>query len=301
MKHNVILGSALTIIACIFYSLLTFVVKVYSANLPLPMLVFIQSVAAFIMFLPILLRNGVTGAKKIIRTKKLYWLFMRAMSSLGISFFLFSAVSYIPLVNAVLLANTSPLIVPFMAYFFMSQKINHALWLPILGGFVGIALVLHPNGHAFHPAAFLAIGSAVCIAISSLLIRKLASTESNQTIMFYFFFFSTVVSGLVATKYWTPISLKLCMVSALVGVLYFSCQYLLTVALRVTSAQLVTTLLYANIIFSALFSMLFWHTLPTLLTIAGIVLTVISGIICIRIEHRQRQQLNKQENLAYAR
>jgi drug/metabolite transporter (DMT)-like permease len=265
------------------------------------MLVFIQSAAALMLFIPILFRSGLSSAKKIIYTKKLHWLFFRALSSLGISFFLFSAVSYIPLVNAVLLANTSPLIVPFLAYLFMSQKMNHHLWLPIISGLIGIALVLHPDGHIFHPAAFLAIGSAVCISISSLLVRKLAGTESNETIMFYFFLLSTIVAGIIAVKYWVPISFKMYLISVFVGALYFGCQYLITVALRMASTQLVTTLLYSNIIFSALLSMLFWHTIPTPLTIAGILLTVISGVFCIRIEHRRNQRIMNEKRLQYAR
>lgn len=300
MHHHVALGATLTLIACLFYSVLTVIVKAYGAVIPLPMLVFIQSAVSLILFTPILFKNGTIGAKKIIRTKKIGWLFLRAVSSLGVSFLLFSAVVYIPLVNAVLLANTSPLIVPIIAYLVMSEKMNHRLWIPLLAGFAGIALVLHPNGHFFHPAAFLAIGSAICIATSSLMMRKLASTESTETVMFYFFLLATVISGIIAIKFWIPLPLKLYFVAAIAGALYFSSQYLLTAALRVASAQLVTTLLYANIIFSAIFSMVFWHHTPGALTITGILLTVASGIACVRIEHQHRKQTITNE-LNYAK
>ena len=228
MRHHVLLGALLTLLATVFYSSLTTVVKAYGGVIPLPMLVFIQSTASLLLFMPILFRTGFVSAKKIIYTQKLRWLLLRAFFSLGISYLLFSAVLFIPLVNAVLLANTSPLIVPIIAYLFMSQKMNPRLWVPMLSGFVGIALVLHPDGHLFHPAALLAIGSAVCIACSSLVMRKLVSTESNETVMFYFFLLSTILSGLIAIKFWMPVSAKLCVIGLIAGALYFGCQYLLT-------------------------------------------------------------------------
>lgn len=301
MSHRVLLGASLTLLATAFYSSLTLVIKMYGSTIPLPLLVFIQSSVSLLLFTPILFKRGLTSAKKIIYTQKLPWLLLRALFSLGISYLLFSAVLFIPLVNAVLLANTSPLILPLIAYFALSQKMNHRLWGPLIGGFIGIALVLHPNGQLFQPAALLAIGSAICIACSSLTMRKLVSTESNETIMFYFFLLSTLLSAAIAIPYWTGMSVKLVLVGATAGILYFGCQYLLTAALRVASAQLVTTLLYANIIFSALFSMLFWHTVPTGMTIAGIILTVLSGIACIRIEHQHRQRMIIKESALYVK
>jgi drug/metabolite transporter (DMT)-like permease len=299
MRHSALLGAVLTLLAAAFYSSLTVVVKSSDAIIPLPVLVFLQSAGALLLFIPILLKNGIPGIKKIVSTKKLGWLTVRAFSSLGISYLLFTSVLFIPLVNATLLANTSPLILPIIAYLVLSEKINHRLWVPLITGFIGVTLVLQPTGHLFHPAAFLAFGSAVCIAGTSLIMRKLVSTESNETIMFYFFVLSTVISGLIAIKFWVPLTLKLYLIGLLAGALYFSCQYLLTVALRVASAQLVTTLLYANIIFSAIFSMVIWHTVPNELTLFGILLTVFSGIICIRIEHQNHQKRISKTELEY--
>ena len=292
MRHRVLLGALLTLLGALFYSSLTALVKAFSGGeLPLPMLVFMQSVVSLLIFLPFLFRGGLVSAKKIVTTKKLSIHLLRAISSLSISYFLFSAVKFIPLVSAMLLANISPLILPFIAYFFLGKKIKHHLWIPIIIGFIGITLVLHPDGKIFQLGALLAVGAAIGVAVSSLSVRQLSATDSTETIMFYFFLLSTVISGIISVKYWVPLSSTLWLVLVGAGIIYFASQYLISAALALASAQLVSTLLYANIIFSALFSMMIWHHFPSILTWIGIVITVLGGILCIRAEHQYHKRI----------
>ena len=207
MKNNLPLGVILSLICAFLYSSQTTLIKLEASYLPpLPVIIFFQSLVALLLILPIVFRSGYREAKQVIITKKLKLHFLRTIFSLSISFLLFYAITYIPLVNGILLANTAPLMVPFLGYFFLSQKINHRLWLPIIIGLAGVTLVLQPDVRIFNSASLLALAAACAMAASMLTVRKLSATESTHTTAFYFFFLSTLLSGVIAIKFLTPIS-----------------------------------------------------------------------------------------------
>lgn len=186
MNRDLFLGIVLSLTGAFLYSLQTTFVKTYADHLPLSMIVFVQSAVSLLFILPVIFKNGIKHAQKTFKTKQIHIQLLRTICSLSTSYLLFYSVQYIPLVNAMLLANTSPLIVPFIGYLFLSQEINHRLWVPIIIGLIGVGLVLHPDARIFHPASLLALGAAISMAVSMLCVRKLSSTDSSETTTFYF-------------------------------------------------------------------------------------------------------------------
>jgi len=298
MKHPLALGSALALLSALFYSVQTALVKVQITALPpLPVVIFIQSIVSLMLILPFIFKKGWPHAKKTLSTQRVKLHLLRTLFSLSISYLLFYAVTFIPLVNAVLLANTAPLFVPFIAYFFLAQKINHRMWLPILIGYAGVIMVLHPDVRIFSPAALLALAAGVSLACTMLIVRRLSATEATETTAFYFFIFSTLASGLISLPFWTTISLHMLLIMIAIGALYFLTQYTITTGLKYINAQLVSSLFYANIIYAVIISLLLWHTLPSLLTLAGMILIIVGGILCIQTERRAMKQRIQAINL----
>lgn len=289
MKHHLSLGIILSLLAALFYSSQTALVKASAPALPpLPVVIFIQSLVSLLLILPVIFKNGLNPGKKILATHRIKLHILRTIFSLSISYLLFSAVLFIPLVNGMLLANTAPLIVPFIAYLFLSEKMNHRLWVPILIGYSGVALVLHPDSRLFNSGSLLALGAGVALASTMLTVRKLSTTEATETTAFYFFLFSTIISGIISLTFWTPVSLHMWLIMSCIGALYFFCQYASTAALKYVNAQLVGSLFYSNIIYATVISQFVWHTLPSYLTVVGMVFIIIGGILCIRVEHNTK-------------
>jgi drug/metabolite transporter (DMT)-like permease len=302
MKNNLPLGVVMSLLCAFFYSTQTALVKHLADTLPpLPIVVFLQSLIALLLLLPFLFNKGLPYVRNVVKTKNLRLQFLRAFSSLSLSYLLFYAVKFIPLVNAMLLVNTSPMIVPFVAYFFMSQRMNHKLWFPIGMGFMGVAIVLQPDARIFSWAALLALLGAVCMAVSMLLVRKTSATDSSDTTTFYFLFFATLMSGVASIPFWQPMHVAMCFPMLLIGGLYFLVQCTTTYALKFANAQLVSTLFYSNIIFAAILSQLLWGALPSLTTWFGVVLIVGGGILCIRTEHLRNKITQRQSELTYVR
>jgi drug/metabolite transporter (DMT)-like permease len=290
-KHNLPLGITFSLLCAFFYSSQTAIVKQTVAILPpIPVVIFLQTVISFILFLPFLFKNGWHQATKTMHSRKLNFQFYRSICSLTLMYSLFYSVKFIPLVNAMLLINTAPLMIPFVGYLFFSQRIDHRVWLPIFIGFIGVIIVLNPNTKIIHWASLLALGGGVCMAIGLQLIRRASMVDSADTTTFYFLLFATLLSAGVTIYFWVPLTSVMWKPLLVIGILYFLVQYTTSYALKFANSQLVATLFYSNIIFAAILSNVLWQTIPSLGTDMGIILIVTGGILCIRVEKRNLQQ-----------
>jgi drug/metabolite transporter (DMT)-like permease len=288
MQPKQYIGIGFTLLSALSYAGLATFVNTVLPTIPTPILVFFMSAVALLALMPFVLAGGKKSRREIRHSKMKGVNFLRTLFSLGISYFLFSALGKIPVVDAVLFANTAPLLLPFVAWIMLRDKINHRLWAPIVVGFVGVALVLGPGSNLLSLGALLALGSAVCMAASMLLVRKASKLETSLTTVFYYFFFSTVISGLVAIYFWVPLSWHMLMLLLLAGGLFFIVQYALTIAFQFIEAPLASSLYYSNIIFAALLSFILWHTPFSALSLVGIVLTVLGGLLTIHAQTKRQ-------------
>jgi len=288
MKSRLFLGVFFSLLGALFYSSQTAIIKLEAGILPpLPVVIFIQSVVALMLILPfIVTKSGVS----VFKSKQIGLQILRALFSLAISYSLFYAVQFMPLVNAMLLANTAPFIVPFLGLIFLSQKINHALWIPMFIGFIGVGVVLHPDATTFNLASGLAILAAIAMGVTGLAVRQLSKTDSIETIVFYFFLFSSIASGLFAIPFWKSFDFHMLLILISIGILYFLVQYMMTLALQFVTAQLVMILFYSNIIYAAVISIFVWGVIPSMLTFIGMFLIIVGGILCIHVTHRTQQK-----------
>lgn len=292
---SVNIGILLTLISALCYALQSAVIKGHYAVLPLPVIVFVQSLWALILLIVILMLFQRTKIKSILTTKNLKLQIFRSVASLGISYLLFFSLKFIPLADGVLLANASPLMVPFLAWIFFRQPINHKLWLPLILGFIGVMAVLKPSAGIFNPASFFALGAGLSMASSMLLVRRLSTWDSTLTSLFYYFFLSSIISGIVMLfflKTQNNISIAFAHIPLmlLVGSLFFVVQYFLTKALEYTNAQIVSIAYYSCVIFAVILGWILFAAKLDWLIMIGIILICGSGIACIQVQTSEQRK-----------
>ncbi len=294
MKNHVLYGILLTLVSALSYAVQTAIVKYIGGQVSTPVIVFIQSVVCLVLISGVLLAQGTQQTRRLLRTRHPIIHIFRTLFSLGIGYFLFYALKFIPLVDGILLVNTAPLMVPLIAFVFMSKKINHKVWLPLIIGLAGVVLILNPDSQVFHPASFLALAAGVCMASSMILIGE-AKGDSGITNTFYYFLFSLPISALGAAIFWTPIPGKILILTVAIGVLFFIVQFSVAYALKYATAQTVASLYLSNIIFAAILSVFIWSTPITWMILAGMVLTITGAILTIRAQNRVTRKVNLYE------
>ena len=287
MKNNLYLGAILALLSALSYSTLVLVIKMTSTSVSVPVLVFIQSVVCLVLVMPVLMRQHGHGYLRhatfsVVKRQHL----LRTVFSLGISYFLFAAVRHLSYFDSILLYNTFPLFIPFVALVILRGKINHALWPFILCGFLGVGLTLHLDSAVFSLPVLYAIGSALSAALSIVMMRKISQTDDSIKSLYHYFLYSVVISGVVAIPSMHELMTVNWPVMIAIGVLFFLVQYFLTLATTHTTPAVVSNLYYSNIIFSLVLSHVFLGDELTLQVLLGMVFIIFGGLGVMYMQRR---------------
>ena len=93
------------------------------------------------------------GGFASLRTQKWQWHLLRTLLASGAMFGFFYALSKIPLVNALTLAFTAPLMVTALSQPLLGERVGWRRWAAVIVGFAGVLIVLRPaqcNGFQFN-------------------------------------------------------------------------------------------------------------------------------------------------------
>ena len=84
------------------------------------------------------------GGFQALRTGEAGWHFLRTIFSIGAMFGFFYGLGRMPLVNALTLGYTAPLMVTSLSAVFLGETIGWRRWSAVIVGFVGTLIVLRP-------------------------------------------------------------------------------------------------------------------------------------------------------------
>jgi drug/metabolite transporter (DMT)-like permease len=185
-----------------------------------------------------------------------------------------------PLVDAVLLANSAPLFIPLISRVWLKIPIRAAVAAGLLVGFIGIVLVLRPSKAMLtNPSALVAVAAAVCSAFALVSVNQLSDSEPAARVLFYYFAVSSVVSAPFAVWSWVPLTAVKWSISGGIGTLMAASQLLILEAYRRASAGRIAAFNYSVVIFSGLIGWAVWRDVPGWLALVGLLLVVVGGIV----------------------
>ena len=197
---------------------------------------------------------------------------------------LFIALREIPLADVVSLTFGGPIFVTLGSIFFLSEKVGIKRWLAVLIGFFGMLLIVKPayeelNIYYIFPIIFCLGLSYVAIAI-----RQLSSTEPVWLISFYFSLSITILSLFTIPQGWVMPNFNHLILLSLVGVFGGVANLWLSQSLKYAEVSLVTPLKYLALVFAIIFGYFIWDEIPTIKTLLGALLVIISTLIIFRRE-----------------
>lgn len=249
-------------------------------------ILFFQNAICLILTLPQVVKNGWAG----LRTERIWMHLVRDLCGISSFFFLFWGLKTIPLVDGLLLLNTSPLWLPLIALIWLRVRMKSYVWWSMIVGFVGIVLILEPGSETLQVGALLALAAGLLAGITFLTVAKLTSTEPVYRILFYYFLLGTLISA--------PLGLAIpsrhdFLFLIGVGGFCFLAQALLSYSFKHGKASILAPFSYSVVIFSGLFDWLLWDHIPNLLTLLGVILVVIGAILSIYFEKKYQKKLTE--------
>lgn len=246
-------------------------------QVPVSAMIVAQYSISFVFTLPSVARGGVAS----LRSERLPMHLLRGLSGVACFYLYFFALSKISLLEATLLRNSAPLMVPLLIFLALREPVSRRSLPPLLLGFAGVVLVLRPGFAELSIWHLVALGSGLGLAISMITTRMLASTEPANRVLFYYFSVSLMVS--VPFFLWQGGDVHLSAYPWLLymGVVIYLCFLLYTWAYRYASASVLAPTSYFAVVFGGLLDWLIWGLLPDTLTLIGIALVILGGVMVV--------------------
>ena len=152
------------------------------ADYSLQQFIFLRSIFGLLIFLSISRWYGGLGSLKTTRPVAHI---VRTVLATGAMFGFFYGLKFMPLVSALTLAFTAPLMVTVLSVPLLRERVGWRRWLAVVVGFLGVLIVLRPGAGLLTPAAIGILVAAACYAGLAISARMLAATESTLSLAVY--------------------------------------------------------------------------------------------------------------------
>ena len=282
------LGFLYMFISVCAFSVMDLIVK-WSENYPVGEVLFFRG---FCGLIPLLFLIPKDRYYNFYQTSRPFLHFKRCAAGLIAIVAIFVALRELPLATVVSITFASPIFTTILSIFLLSEKVGLYRWLAVLVGFIGIIVISEPgftsmNLYYFYPIIFCLGLSYVAIAI-----KQLSSSEPVWLISFYFSISIMILSFFTIPQGWLLPTLKDLFLLCLLGILGGLANLWLTQSYKFSDVSLVTPLKYLALVFAIIFGYLIWDEVPTLRTLAGSLLVIISSVIIFRREIYHKKQVS---------
>ncbi|KYH28540.1 MULTISPECIES: DMT family transporter [Clostridium] len=200
-----------------------------------------------------------------------------SFGTLGI-IFNFYAIDKLVLSDANMLNKLSPFFVIIFSWLFLKENINLRQILSITIAFLGALFIIKPSFNSEIIPAIIGVLGSISAASAYTCVRALGNKEAPDTIVFYFSFFSSIVTFPLMLLSYKPMSILQLAYLTLAGVFASVGQFGVTYAYKYAPAKEISIFDYSNIIFSAIISLIFFGILPDYLSIIGYIIIFIASL-----------------------
>ncbi|MEE8365342.1 MAG: DMT family transporter [Gammaproteobacteria bacterium] len=301
--HNAVSGISLLVLALFLFSIQDVVIKYFSDQYSVLLIVFIRGVIAISLML---LAMRFIKARISLISRRPYLALARGLFGFTSYTTYYLAIASLPLAEVVAIAFTAPLFVTAMSALLLKEQVGLRRWLAVLTGFIGVLIIVGPSGQFTSLAVLLAFAAAITYASQTIITRYLSWHDNPLTIAFNSTIVFTLASGIlslllasgiivVASQHpslvflardWTmpgSLDLGLMIFLGFNGAVGFYCM---GKAYCVAPASAISPFEYTYVLWAIIFGYLFWSEIPSSTTLIGVLVLIGSSLY---IWHRERK------------
>jgi len=193
----------------------------------------------------------------------------------------FYAFTILPMVEVYVLLFTAPALISLLAIPFLGERIAAFRWFAIFLGLAGVVVVLRPEIETFTIGHLAGVGSALCIAIGSIISRLIGSKEHAGTLIIYPLLCNISVCGVAMSFSYVPMPLHDLALMFLIGTMALIAQFTMLSAYRAAPAAYVAPMQYSQLLWAVLIGAVMFDEYPDRFTILGALIIVVSGLLIV--------------------
>jgi drug/metabolite transporter (DMT)-like permease len=271
----VVRGIAYMVASTVAFAAVNALVKWEVAVYPVGEVAFFRSLFSLVpCYLIVLPRAGF----RVLRTERMFDHVKRAVSQLCSMTSIFLAFKLMPLAGAVAISFSAPLFTTLLSILLLKETVGIHRWAALAVGFLGVVLVTDPGSANFGWGAVFALSNAILISSVAIAIRKMAATESTETLIVYQLTLLAALTALLLPFGFAMPGRRDLLFLATAGIVNGVAQYWWTKSLHLAPASAVVPFNYLSLVWASMVGYAVWGDLPTLGLVAGSVTVVASSL-----------------------
>ncbi len=281
------LGFLYMFLSIIGFSLMDVIVK-WSVDYPIGQILFFRGFFGILFYFFIIPKDRLHN---FYQTKRPGLHSLRCIAGLIAIVAIFIALRKLPLATVVSISFAAPIFTTIFSIFLLSEKVGIYRWLAVLVGFIGILIITEPgiselNIYYVFPIIF-------CLGLSyvAITLRQLSSTEPVWLISLFFSIAITLMSFTTIPFGWVMPSFNHFIILSFIGIFGGVSNLWLSQSYKYSEVSLVTPLKYLTLVFAIIFGYFIWDEIPTIKTLIGAFLVIISTLIIFRREIYKKKDI----------
>lgn len=272
---NNLKGALLSLGAFSIYATHDVIIRYLGGNYsPMQILFF----AALLAFPLITLMIVTDGRNSEVRPVHPWWVALRSATMVGGGVFGFFAFASLPMAQVYAMLFTVPLLITLMAIPILGERVGIHRAGAVILGLVGVLIVVRPGADALTLGHLSGFAAALCVALQSVIARRIGNDESQIVMMLYPYAAIFVSMGFALAFVYKPMPLIDFAAVAGITILGFIAAMMLVAAYRSGEAAIVAPMQYSQIVWATVFGTIFFSETPDLQTLLGAGVIIASGI-----------------------
>ncbi len=211
----------------------------------------------------------------------------RAAAGLTTLILSFSALALLPLAETTTIGFAAPFFSVALSALLLGEAVGRHRWTAVILGFVGVLVVMRPEGRHLPPLGLLLASLAAFGAgIVTITIRQVGKTEGTQTTVLWFSLLSMAATGLLMPVFGQAHSGGTWLLLLALGAVGGFSQICLTASLRYAPVPAVVPFDYTSLLWAVLLGWLVFADAPASTTWLGAAIIIASGLYTLYREHR---------------
>jgi drug/metabolite transporter (DMT)-like permease len=219
-----------------------------------------------------------TRSFQFLRSRRPGLQLIRASALFGATFFMYQAITRMPLGDAAAIQFLAPVLVTALSGLLLGEHVGPRRWMAVACGFIGVLLVARPGSGVLGLNALLPLATAVLLAVYMMMTRLIRNQDDPAATTFYTTALGALIlSGLVIFNWQTLTNVQWVLMISM-GAAGACGHFMYVKAFHMAEASMLAPFTYAQVVAAIVWGLLIFGDVPSLWTISGAGVVISSGL-----------------------
>jgi len=219
-----------------------------------------------------------TRSLQFLRARRPGLQLIRALALFGATFFMYVAITRMPLGDAAAIQFLAPVLVTALSGLLLGEHVGPRRWMAVACGFVGVLLVARPGSGVLGWNALLPLATAALLAVYMMMTRIIRNKDDPAATTFYSTALGALILSFLVIFNWQSLTLIQWGLMVTMGAAGAVGHFMLVKAFHSAEASMLAPFTYVQVVAAILWGFLVFGDVPSIWTVAGASVVIASGL-----------------------